>query len=203
MAQGGDWTIEGLHFQRQGQRHSLACSARRVANCTFRKHLPEYTIHLWPVEGNEHPVEFVDCYAEDILVVAGPQVRIDNSILAGVLMQTSQEAKVGIAHSCLWSHPKPTRQRLLCFGVEPGLKLQVQASDCLIDTDSAFTVRDLSWHGERNLMRIHGPYWGTTFLKDQWVHLTSFPEWQKTFGSDADSLTHDSVLLRPEMWQKQ
>ncbi len=203
LTQGGDWTIEGLHFQRQGQRHSLACSARRVANCTFRKHLPDCTIHLWPVEGNKDPVEFVDCYAEDTLVVDGPRVRISNSILAGVIMQTSQEAKVEIAHSCLWSHPKPTRQWIARIGIEPGQKLQVHASDCLIDTDYAFQVRDMSWHGERNLLRIQGPYWCTTFLNEQLTHLTSFPEWQKSFGSDADSQTDDSVLVRPEMWQKQ
>ena len=182
----------------------LRCHARRIANCTTETGIKNGYVVVNAPDGMEDSVEIVNCYFSKEVDFYGSKLRVENSVLSQVRF-TGDEATFDAVRSCFWNHPTNRRGYAdSCIGQRGVGKRQIHTTDCLFDTDLIIHTGEATWTGTRNLYRIHGMTWGvaTIATEHKWVG-TTLSEWRDTWKSDADSVSDESALLRPESWRQQ
>ena len=203
----GDWTLEGLHFSGKVGEASLACRARRIANCSVDASANDdhsHTIYITGSGGAKQPTEIVNCYFPHVLRLGSSKARVENSVVRAIETVSEGEWSLDMVRSCLWSHSSPQQRSgtsMALWNVQKNGR--VRCSDCLIDAEVLNHSVDLPWQGERNLYRFsQGLMPSISTGKDNWKTIFTLADWQKHWNSDLDSREDDSVVLRPEMWRR-
>lgn len=199
---GGDWTLEGLQFRPETLTDTLACTARRVVNCTIGTGGANTDFYLHAPEGLENSIEVLNCYLAQGLVFNGPGLNVSNSVVRSISLQ--RETSFTANKSCFWKQSTPICNSIACIGQSGSGKVDMHLTNCLIDTDYILAISDTKWTGERNLFRIHGSNWSSLPITGQPARAyRSLTEWRDLWKSDVDSQFDESALLRPELWRQQ
>lgn len=201
MHEKGEWTLEGLRFLSQAGYGQLNCRIRRLANCSFDAIPGDAYIQLQAAAGQQS-VEIVNCYLPNYVRVFAPKVKVDNSIVYSMTLESVTTATWELSRSCFWAHEGPRGHwNGAALGLTCPADSVTRCVDCLIDADAIASSTPSRWEGKRNVYRIVGRRWpALQTAPNAWQPIYTLTDWQDQWQSDQESVERDSAVLRRELW---
>lgn len=202
-----DWVIEGIHFKGIINSHVNGSNARcgqltRLANCSFE---PSTAFMCINGRGKAQKLEIVNCLIPQPIWVnaaTATQLIVRNSVLGGDIhyLQTCLgDQRLEFDRCVFWN---PARQHWVVGCAMKESVLTVEAKGCWFETSKLWAnapTGRIKWSGDRNVFRLPAEIWFWEAGKEGVV--TRLDQWQKQWGSDANSIAIDSLVFDPRAWQ--